>query len=122
MLHIFAHLVIFTCGLVAAFEVSRSFNALIKMRWRTRIAAKLFFIGVALTHLAIAVEREDSLFFILTDVVQAVSLVTFLILLYLDLMAALRNLRLAFKAIQLEYDGDGDRMIATVTTALRRGR
>jgi hypothetical protein len=119
--HNFAHLVIFLASLIGAFEVSRSFNALIRLQWKTRISAKVFFITCGLTHLGLALGVGDSTFFVITDHLQAVGLVSFLLLLSYDLTGALRLLRLVFKAVQSEYGADGDRMIATVIAALRRG-
>ncbi|MDB5280851.1 MAG: hypothetical protein JWR61_5806 [Ferruginibacter sp.] len=120
--HNIEHLVIFLASLIGAFEVPRSFNALIRLQWKTRISAKVFFVTCGLTHLGLALNLEHSPFFTITDHMQAVSLVVFLVLLSYDLTRALRMIRLAFKAVQSEHGADGDRMIATVTTALRRGK
>jgi hypothetical protein len=120
-MHIVAHTIIFIACLVGALEVSRSFVALIHLRWRTRIAAKVFFITCGLTHLGLALEKNDALLFTLSDYLQALSLVAFLVLLVQDLFIALRRLQMAFRAIHSKYGKDGDRMIATITLALQQG-
>lgn len=121
-LYITAHFIIFVAALVGALEISRAYLALIHLHWQTRASAKIFFVGCALVHLGLALGKSDALFFQIVSGIQAVSIVAFLILLAWDLNAALRNLRRAFQLIQDEYGADGDRMIATVTTALRKGK
>lgn len=121
-MHIIAHTLIFIACLAAALEVSRSFVALISLRWRTRIAAKTFFVTCGLTHLGLALDKQDALFFTITDFIQAIGLILFLVLLAQDVFRALRRLRLAFQAIEAAYGEDGDGMIATVTLALQRGK
>lgn len=121
-MHIVAHTIIFVACLVGALEVSRSFLAVFHLRWRTRIAAKTFFITCGLTHLGLALGKGGSLFFTISDSLQAVALVAFLTLLAQDLFTALRRLQMAFRAIHSKYGSDGDKMIATVALALQRGK
>src|SRR3954452_19435002 len=113
-MHIVAHTIIFLACLAGAIEVSRSFVALIHLRWRTRIAAKTFFVACGIANLGLALE-SDGVLWTITDWIQAVALVAFLILLAQDLFRALRRVQLAFKAIHAKYGDDGDTMIATVT-------
>jgi hypothetical protein len=120
-MRIIAHTIIFAACLVGALEVSRSFVALIHLRWRTRISAKVFFVTCGLTHLGLALNESGTLFFALTDYLQALGLVAFLALLVQDLFTALRRLQAAFRAIHSEHGKDGDRMIATITLALQQG-
>lgn len=113
--------IIFIAALIAAVEVSRGYLALIKLRMQTRVSAKAFFICCALTHLGLALHKSDDLFFQIVGYLQAVSIVAFLIYLATDLRAALSNLRQAFKVIQLEHGETGDRIIAAIIAALRKG-
>lgn len=122
IIYTFAQLVIFVASLVAAIEISRAYLALIHLHWQTRVFAKTFFVCCAIFHLGLALDSTHGWFIDTIGLVQAVSIVMFLVLLALDLNTALRNLRRAFKLIQAEYESDGDRMIAAVTMALRQGR
>ena len=117
-MEIVAHVITFAACLVAALEVSRSFVALIHLRWVTRIAAKVFFVATGVHHLALALDSR----FPLVVYVQTAGLVFFLILLWQDISRSLRRLRLAFLAVHAKYGDDGDTMIATVTYALQRGK
>ena len=121
-MHIVAHTVIFVACLVGALEVSRSFLAIIHLRWITRISAKVFFVTCGLTHLGLALDKSDALLFTLTDYLQAIGLVAFLVFLVQDLFLALRRVQMAFRAIHSKYGQDGDRMIATITLALQQGK
>jgi hypothetical protein len=118
----FAHFVICIACLLGALEISRSYLALFKLRWRTRIAAKLFFVCVAVANLGFIIDKEGASFFQGVYVVEAIALSSFLVLLFIDLRKALKRLRLAFTAIQSHYGKDGQRMIATVVTALQGSR
>lgn len=121
--HIIAHSVIFIAYLVAVFRVPPSFAALIQLRLPTIVAGAGFFLFCGLTHLGLSLNKEDALLFYITDHLQAVSIVAFLVLLSQDISRALSRLRLAFKVIRQAYGADGEKMIATVTAALQgRGR
>lgn len=121
-IHAVVHFILFVAYLAAVFYVPSAFRALIRLNLSTILfgASFLFFSG--LTYLALATGHEDSTLFVVSDYLQVVSIVGFLFCLAHDLQTALRNLRLAFRAIQAEFGADGNRMIALVTQALRRGR
>lgn len=123
MLHTFqlaAHIIVFVACLIGAIEVSRSYAALIHLRWRTRISAKVFFASVGVLNLLLALNEHTSAFFSVLVCLQAVALLVFLVSLFLDLMRALSRVRAAFRAIQLKHGHTGDEIIATVLTALQR--
>lgn len=116
---IVVHLLIFAACLIGAFEVSRSYVALIRLKWRTRIAAKVFFASTGIIHIGLALGDQRETLFQILYVLELVSVVVFLISLFIDLSSALRRLRLAFKVIEQIYGTDGRRMIATVIAALQ---
>jgi hypothetical protein len=120
-MHIVAHTIIFIACLIGALEISRSFVALIHLQWKTRITAKVFFVTCGLTHVGMALDKSNAVFFTLSDYLQAIALVGFLALLVRDLLRALRRVQMAFQAIHSKYGKDGDRMIATITLALQQG-
>jgi hypothetical protein len=117
--HVLAHLIIFLAYLAAVFRVPPSFRALMKLRLITMVSGAGFFLFCGLTHFGLALGKSDLLFFEITDHLQAVSIVTFLLTLSIDLQNALTRLRLAFQTIRHAYGKDGERMIATVTAALQ---
>lgn len=119
--HVAVHFILFVAYASAVFYVPSAFKALISLHRMTFVFGAGAFLCGAMTYLGLAVGREDALFFTITDFLQAVSIVGFLIYLAWDLQAALRNLKLAFKAISVEYGAEGDHIIALVTQALRRG-
>lgn len=114
-----AQIVIFIACMVAFLRVPQSFHALIFLRKITLWSGAIFFLSDGILNLGLALGREDGFVVTLAEIVQAVSIVMFLIWLSKDLLRALRRLRSAFQAIENEYDKDGDRMIATVTIALQ---
>lgn len=122
IVYVFAQLVIFVAALVAAIEISRAYLSLIYLHWLTRISAKVFFVCCAIFHLGLALGSVHGWLMDTVGLVQAISIVAFLILLAQDVTTALHNLRVAFKLVQERYGADGDRMIAAVTMALRQGK
>jgi hypothetical protein len=120
MSHVFAHIIIFLAYLGATIYVPGVMRSLFYVRPLTLIAGGGFFLFCGLTHLALALDKQDALLFEITDHLQAVAIVAFLILIAIDLTTALRRLRQAFKLIHDEQGEGGDRAISLVTMALQR--
>lgn len=113
------HVVLFLACWLAAFRVVPSFQALINLHPLTSLSGTAFFVLAGIENLGLAVHEHHVWLFILSSYLQAVSIVVFLVMLTLDLRQALKRLRMAFMAIRHHYKKDGDRVIATVTTALQ---
>lgn len=118
--HVIAHAVIFIAYLAAVLRVAPVFSRLLRLRAITIVAGGGFFLFCGLTHLSLAIGRESALFFVLTDHLQATSIVCFLIFLTLDVRRAVRRLTQAFVAIEVEYGTDiAARLRETIDEALR---
>jgi len=121
-LHTAAYFILVVVFVARMFRLPASFNALIGLHRWTQVAGLLSSLLLAVGFFGSAIGERDALVFLITDWGIAVSSVAFLIGLAMDVNASLKNLRIAFKLAQDEFGSDGDRMIALVTQALRRGR
>lgn len=113
------HLVIGIACLVAGFRVVPSFQALIRLHPFTVITGVSFFVLTGVGQFGLASHHSGEWLFALVSYLQAISIVGFLISLARDVQKALRRLRFAFMAIRNHYQSDGERVIATITTALQ---
>lgn len=114
----FLHLILLAVYTAAVFRVPQSFRALIHLHKITLFSGLLFFILCGGIQLGIILNKNGAVF-LASEYIQAASLIVFIIWLAKDVARALKRLRLAFQAIQNVYGDDGDRMIATITTALQ---
>lgn len=116
------HVFIFVWAVAAALLVPSAFKALIGAHWMTLLSGSTFFLTIGLGNLGIALGHGSDALFEICDALAALSLLAFLVFLYWDVQAALKNLRLAFRAISAEYGQDSTHIIALITQALRHGR
>lgn len=105
-----------------AFQLPSSYRAVFGLHRATHLTGFTSSALLSFGFLGNAFDQRHTLAWVISDGILVVSTVAFLFLLFWDVNTALKNLRLAFKAIQAEFGADGNRMIALVTAALRRGR
>jgi hypothetical protein len=100
--HLLAHLGIFVGYLLAIALVVPVFSALIKLSLLTRISGAGFFLFCGVTHAGLALDDPGSPLISVTDHLQAVAIITFIVSLTRDLAAANRRLNRAFDVIGAE--------------------
>lgn len=114
------HIVLlFACG-AAALRVVPSIQSIMYLNPVSRVGGTVFFLLAGVSEIGLIVHGSQW-FFLLAAYFEAVALIAFLIGLARDLQVALSRLRLAFMTVRHHYGKDGDRIIATVTTALQGG-
>lgn len=118
--HLAANAVIAVAYIVAVMRVPDAFRSLIKLRPATLVSGAGFFLFCGMTHAALAANAEDALWVTVTDHLQAVAIVCFLLFLSRDLLVATRNLAGAYRAIAREYGPEVARKVgATIDAALQ---
>lgn len=97
--HLLAHIAIFIGYLLAIALVVPVFSALIRLSPMTRITGAGFFLFCGVTHAGLAIGDPGSPIVSVTDHLQAVAIIAFIVSLTRDLAAANHRLDKAFELI-----------------------